>query len=130
VVDDAGGLTLGSYPRGAGAHPAVQRRGMLLTHTYRLPVATIEAMTEASSPPDGPAVVMYSRRTCGLCDEARAVVLAERAHTTFGFDEVFIDGDEGLEREYGLRVPVVAVDGVEEFEYHVEPSRLRRLVTR
>ena len=73
-------------------------------------------------------MVLYSRRTCGLCDEARAVVLAERARTGFGFDEVFIDGDDGLEREYGLRVPVVVIDGVEEFEYVVEPTRLRQLV--
>jgi hypothetical protein len=73
---------------------------------------------------------MYSRRTCGLCDEARAVVLAERERAPFRFDEAYIDGDDGLERVYGLRVPVVTVDGVEEFEYQVEPSRFRSLVRR
>jgi hypothetical protein len=83
---------------------------------------------EPSSGPEGPLVVMYSRRTCGLCDEARAVVLAERERGPFRFDEVFIDGDDGLEEEYGLRVPVLAIDGVEEFEYQVEPSRFRTLV--
>jgi len=73
---------------------------------------------------------MYSRRTCGLCDEARAVIEAEQKRTTFAFEEVFIDGDEDLERDYGLRVPVVAVAGVEEFEYEVEPSRFRDLLGR
>ena len=78
-----------------------------------------------------PATVrMYSRRTCGLCDKARAVILAERQAVPFEFDEVFIDGDDRLEAEYGLRVPVVEVDGAEAFEYAVEPVQLRALVTR
>jgi glutaredoxin len=75
-------------------------------------------------------VVMYVRRTCGLCDEARATILAERGRSgsPFVFEEVIIDGDEGLERAHGLRVPVVEIDGVERFETFVDPSRLRRLV--
>ena len=73
-------------------------------------------------------VSMYSRRRCGLCDEAREVIQAERSRTPFAFEETFIDGDDDLEREYGLRVPVILVDGEEAFEYHVDPSELRRLV--
>jgi hypothetical protein len=74
---------------------------------------------------------MYSRRTCGLCDEAREVVLAERGRGAwFAFREVPIDGDDALERAFGLRVPVVEVDGREEFEFRVEPERLRALLGR
>ena len=73
-------------------------------------------------------MVIYSRRTCGLCDKARAVLLAERERTPFVLEEVFIDGDEALERAHGLRVPVVEIDGVERFETFVEPRALRRLV--
>lgn len=73
---------------------------------------------------------MYSRRTCGLCDKARAVIDAERERSPFGFEEVFIDGDDALERHYGLRVPVVIVDGREEFEFEVEPTRFNHLVRR
>ena len=76
-----------------------------------------------------PAVILYSRRTCGLCDEARAVILAERGRGEFPFDEVFIDCDDALERDFGLRVPVVLVGGVEHFEYHVDPARFRALLT-
>lgn len=76
-----------------------------------------------------PTVRLYSRRTCGLCDQARAVILAERARgSRFLFDEVFVDGDSRLEGAYGVRVPVVLVDGVEEFEFAVEPGRFRRIV--
>lgn len=71
---------------------------------------------------------MYSRRRCGLCDEAREVLNSERERIPFAFDEVFIDEDVELESAYGLRVPVVLVDGVEEFEYQVEPARLRALL--
>lgn len=71
---------------------------------------------------------MFSRRTCGLCDEARAVIHAERARTQFEFEEIFIDGDDALERDYGLRVPVVEIDGRERFEYHVDPSMLSHLL--
>ena len=73
-------------------------------------------------------VTMYSRRRCHLCDEAREVILAERRRTPFEFDERFIDGDDRLERDYGLRVPVVEVGGVEEFEYRVDPASFGELV--
>jgi hypothetical protein len=73
-------------------------------------------------------VSMYSRRRCHLCDDARAVILAERDRTPFAFEERYIDGDDDLEREYGLRVPVVEVDGVERFEYTVDADRLRELL--
>jgi hypothetical protein len=75
-----------------------------------------------------PVVRMFSRRTCGLCDKARAVILAQREQSPFRFEEILIDGDDALEREYGLRVPVVEVNGNEEFEIVVEPSRLRSLL--
>lgn len=73
---------------------------------------------------------MYSRRTCGLCDEAREVILGVRGEVPFEFDEVFIDGDPALEDAYGLRIPVVAVDGDEAFEISVDGAELRRLIAR
>ncbi len=77
-----------------------------------------------------PNVVMYSRTACHLCDEARAVIVAEAERSGSGFDfgEVPVDGDDDLERAYGLRVPVVLVDGREEFEIAVDPVRFHRLV--
>jgi len=76
-----------------------------------------------------PQVLMFSRQTCGLCDKARAIVLAERERTAFEFEEVWIDGDEALEDAHGIRVPVVEIDGVEEFVTFVDPVRLRYLVS-
>ena len=73
---------------------------------------------------------MYSRRTCGLCDEAREVIRTVRREVPFEFEEVLIDGDDRLERDYGVRIPVVEVDGREEFEIRVDPEHLRDLVKR
>jgi hypothetical protein len=74
------------------------------------------------------AVVLYSRPGCGLCDEARDVLLAERERTPFDLDEIDVSGDDALELEYGIRIPVVLVDGAEEFEIRVEPTAFARLV--
>ena len=75
----------------------------------------------------GHRVVLYSRPSCHLCDEARAVILAEQQRSPFEFEEILVEGGD-LERAYGLRVPVVEVDGAEEFEFAVEPRRFARLV--
>ena len=71
---------------------------------------------------------MYSRKRCGLCDEARAVILGQHPARRVEFEEVFIDGDDELERAYGLRVPVVLVNGIEEFETQVDPEALAQLL--
>ena len=73
-------------------------------------------------------VLMYSRPRCGLCDEARAVIVAEGSRTPFTFAEVDISGDDALELEYGLRIPVVLVDGEERFEVRVDPRAFAEAV--
>jgi glutaredoxin len=73
-------------------------------------------------------VTLYSRVGCHLCDEARAVLLAERDRTPFELVEVDIETSDALVAEYGVRIPVVALDGVEVFEYTVDPGELASLV--
>lgn len=75
-------------------------------------------------------VLMYSRPGCGLCDEAREVILAERARTAFDFEEVDISGLDALELEYGIRIPVVLVDGQELSEVRLDPTVFARAVRR
>jgi len=77
-----------------------------------------------------PRVRLYSRPGCGLCDEAREVILAERARTRFAFEEIDVSGDDGLELEYGIRIPVVLVNGEERFEIRVDPAAFARAVRR
>jgi glutaredoxin len=74
-------------------------------------------------------VVLYSRAGCHLCDVARETILLLRERRGFEFAEVDIEADEDLELEYGIRIPVVEVDGDEVFEVDVDPERLAQLVT-
>jgi hypothetical protein len=71
---------------------------------------------------------MYSRPGCGLCDEARRVILAERARTPFEFEDVDVTGSDALELEYGIRIPVVLVDGEERFEIGLDPRSFAHAV--
>jgi Glutaredoxin-like domain (DUF836) len=71
-----------------------------------------------------PTVRMYSRPGCHLCDEARGVILALRGRVPFAFEEVDISGDDDLELVYGIRIPVVLVDGAERFEIAVDGDEL------
>ena len=73
-------------------------------------------------------VVLYSRRGCHLCDVAREVVLEVRETVDFGFLEIDIETDDELVREYGIRIPVVTVDGREAFETAVDAGELSALV--
>jgi glutaredoxin len=70
-------------------------------------------------------VVLYTRLGCHLCEEAERVLREQRAAVGFDLELVDVDRDPELARRYGVRVPVVAVDGVERFEYEVPVDLLR-----
>ena len=69
-------------------------------------------------------VTLYCKPGCHLCDDARAVVERVRAERPFELEEVDVSVDPALHREYGERIPVLALDGVELFEFHVEEAVL------
>ena len=69
-------------------------------------------------------VVLFSRPRCGLCDEARKVIVAVRERVAFDLREVDISGSDDLELEYGIRIPVVLVDGEEIAEIRLDPRDL------
>ena len=73
-------------------------------------------------------VTLYSRPGCHLCDAARAVLEAERETTPFELREVDVQDDDALEHAYGVRIPVVEIDGEERFEYEVDPLELSRVL--
>jgi glutaredoxin len=73
-------------------------------------------------------VVLYARPGCHLCDEAREVILAVRERRPFAFAEIDIESDDELLREYGIRIPVVTVDGEERFEITVDRGAFAGLV--
>jgi glutaredoxin len=76
------------------------------------------------SPSGAHRVVLYTRPGCHLCDVARETVLSLQPRLGFAFHEVDIEADEELELEYGIRIPVVEIDGEEAFEVTVDPIQL------
>jgi glutaredoxin len=74
-------------------------------------------------------VTLYSRPGCHLCDDARATLERMRHRVQFDLNEVDITADDGLHRRYLERIPVVALEGEELFDYQVdEDVLLRRLL--
>ncbi len=69
-------------------------------------------------------LVLYGRDGCHLCDEARAV-LVRIGHP---FEEVDIEADPELHGRYLERIPVVALDGVDLYDFFVDESDLRARV--
>ena len=89
-------------------------------------------------------VTVYTRPGCGLCEEAMQVVADVRARLAasrapgeagstdgsepFVVEEIDISGDDALELRYGVRIPVVEVDGAELFELTVDAGALAAAV--
>jgi glutaredoxin len=69
-------------------------------------------------------VTLFSRPGCHLCDEARAALERVRARTPFTLQEIDITADDRLHARYLERIPVVALDGEELFDYHVDEAAL------
>ena len=72
-------------------------------------------------------LLLYGRAGCHLCDEARAV-LQRIGHP---FEEVDIEADDELLARYLVRIPVIALDGAELYDFFVDEADLRgRLAAR
>ena len=67
---------------------------------------------------------LYSRGNCRLCEEmleALMPLLAGKAGVA-----VNVDDDPGLEREYGIRIPVLKAGDVELSVYRLDKERVER----
>ena len=78
-----------------------------------------------------PRVTLYTRAGCCLCDEAKKVLAEARRQADFDFEELDIDLDPELRRRYNDEVPVVAINQVKAFKYHVTRDEfLKKLAAR
>ncbi len=74
-------------------------------------------------------ITLYGRPDCHLCDDARRAIQQVLARIRSGavrLEEVDIESDEALFARYLERIPVVALDGEELFEYFVDEAALER----
>jgi len=70
-------------------------------------------------------ITLYSKPDCHLCAEALETLRALRAELGFELEEQDITLDDALQRNYFERIPVVALDGEELFDYFVDEAVLR-----
>jgi glutaredoxin len=66
-------------------------------------------------------LTLYGRPGCHLCDDAR-IVLQQIGEP---FSEVDIESDDDLLRRYLERIPVVALDGTELYDFIIDEQDLR-----
>ena len=69
-------------------------------------------------------VTLYGRPGCHLCDDARAALERVRAVRPFRLEEIDVEADDALLLRYLERIPVVALDGEELFDFFVDEAAL------
>ncbi len=84
------------------------------------------------SPGQVPAgLVVVSRAGCHLCDDMLSeLAVLESAGSIPTVTIVDVDSDPALERQYGLKVPVLLLDGSAVCHYTLNSNELLRLVKR
>lgn len=73
----------------------------------------------------GRVVTIYGREGCHLCDEALAHLRRLEPELGFSVEEVDIEGDDDLHARYLERIPVIALDGEELFDFFLDEGALR-----
>ena len=73
-----------------------------------------------------PRITLYTRPGCHLCDDAKAALKDVAESTGESWQEINVETDIELEREYGERLPVIMLDGKEHGYFRVESDRLLR----
>jgi glutaredoxin len=73
------------------------------------------------------AFTVYTRAQCCCCHTALDQLRAAQRRHGFTLETIDVDTDPALVAQYGLSVPVVAVDGKVRFKGVVNPALLERL---
>lgn len=73
-------------------------------------------------------VTLYGKKECCLCDQAIEILKKVDVEVPFDFEKIDISDHPELLEEFGLKIPVIFVDGVQVFKYRVNETRLRALL--
>ncbi len=73
-------------------------------------------------------VTLYSRPGCHLCEEAKVVLERVQETVFFHLHEINIEADDALHARYLERIPVIALDGEELFDFFVDEEALMRRI--
>ena len=73
-------------------------------------------------------LTLYSRPGCHLCDDMKATVATLAEAVPIALEVIDISNNPELERQYGLEIPVLLVEGRKAAKYRVGVEELRRIV--
>ena len=80
--------------------------------------------------PDPRQVLVYTRKGCHLCEIVKESLVKLERRGLFRWQEVDVDSDDQLRRQFTDEVPVVFIDGRKAFKYHMDEREfLRKLVS-
>ena len=75
-------------------------------------------------------VLVYTRKGCHLCEIVKESLVKLERRGLFRWQEVDVDSDDQLRRQFTDEVPVVFIDGRKAFKYHMnEQEFLRKLAS-
>lgn len=75
-------------------------------------------------------VTLYTRPRCHLCEEAKQAIIKANCTDDYDLEEINIDTDPVLVARYGLEIPVVCLNGIKTFIYHLNAEEFRSEVQR
>lgn len=80
--------------------------------------------------PAAPVITLYGRDGCHLCDDALALLHRVAQEHAFTLQSVDIETDDALLKAYLERIPVLALDGEELYDFFVDEADLRARLPR
>jgi glutaredoxin len=75
-------------------------------------------------------VLVYTRKGCHLCEIVKESIMKLARRGGFVWQEVDVDTDDQLRRQFNDEVPVVFIDGRKAFKYRMDEREfLRKLAS-
>ena len=85
---------------------------------------------ESPRMPESRSVVIYSRKGCHLCEVVKESLSKLSRRGGFTWQEIDVDADSELRRQFNDEVPVVFIDGRKAFKYRMDEQEfLRKLAS-
>ena len=75
-------------------------------------------------------VRLYTKPGCHLCEEAKAVMLKAGCADEYVLEEINIESDPALFERYRFEIPVITINDVKAFKYHLNADEFRRRIER
>lgn len=75
-------------------------------------------------------VRLYTRPGCHLCEEMLREMLAADCADEYLLEEINIDDDPALKESYGLKIPLLTINGKTAFKYRLTAAEFRQRIRR